>query len=220
MKPARSVRRSARGLTILEMSIVLAILACAFVAILDVLHVLGMGMKDQTVRSDLVTRTQGTLDDMVAELHQAASYSPHFSIEQNPSAPPRITFDMVQGIDNSGNIVWGNVVTYRLVNVSATQGAEFAYLNVVPGQILRDESGPTTPLSTTIAEDLVPYQFVQDGVTHWGFSVSRSGSALTLAISRFGSPGVTAGNAAAAPTILTTRGVYFLRNSQNITTLK
>jgi prepilin-type N-terminal cleavage/methylation domain-containing protein len=213
MNGERLTVQRTRGLTLIELTVALALLASAFVGILDVLRLLGSGLQYETVRSDLSTRTEGTLYDMVAELRQAAACSSNFYIEQNAALPPRITFDLVDRIDTKGNIVWGNKVTYRLVKAPETQAAQFSYLNIVPGQILRDESGAVTPLATTVVEELVPYQFSDNGVTKWGFSVSRSGSALTLSTSRFGTTAAKNGNASQALMISTVSGTYYLRNS-------
>ena len=216
----RGQESGVRGLTLLELMVALSVLGCAFLALFDVMHLLGSGIQNQKVSSDVLTRTQGTLYDIVAELRQATAFSPNFYIEQSATQPPRITFDLVDSVDSKGNIIWGNKITYRLVKASSQQIAEFAYLNIVPGQILRDESSGTGPVTTSVIEELVPYQFVDSGVTKWGFSVSRDGSALALSISRFGTTDARGADAASAMQISTTSGVYFLRNPQVVITLQ
>jgi hypothetical protein len=202
------------------MIIVLALLAGTFVAILDVLRLLGTGMQEETARATVTTRTQGTLYDIVAELRQATAYSPNFYIEQSAANPPKITFDLVDGVDPKGNIIWGNKITYRLVKAPAAEAKQYSYLGIVPGQILRDEIGAKTPLTTSLVEDMVPYQFVENGVTKWGFLVSRNGNSLSLSISRFGTTVAKNGSASSALSISTTSGVYFLRNPQVLITLQ
>lgn len=217
--PSRWMNRP-RGLTLFELLVVLAILACAFVAILDVFQLLGRGLQVETTRAELVAHTQGRLYDIVSELRQAAGCSPNFYVEQDASKPPRISFDLVDSIDMKGNITWGNKVTYRLEKAPDAQIAAYAYLAIVPGQILRDETAANGLVSTTLVEELVPYQFSDNGVTKWGFNVSRNGSALTLSISRFGSVDARNASASNARLISTLNGVYFLRNSQLVTPLQ
>jgi prepilin-type N-terminal cleavage/methylation domain-containing protein len=92
-------RRSARGFTLLEISIAIGIMGAILVLISQAIQVMSWGVRSSVAQSDSMTRTSGTVYDIVAELRQATAYSPHFYIEQDPTIPPTITFDLVAGVD-------------------------------------------------------------------------------------------------------------------------
>ncbi len=188
-----NTRLSARGLSLTELAFVMAILSASFLGILSTMDFMANGMHSETVYAEQNTRTTGTLYDVVAELRDATAYSPNFFLEVNPEKPPRITFDKVDTVDSSGNMVWGNKITYRLERVSNAASAAFEsdHAGITQGRIVREETGPKKgdPTVLSVIEDSVPYRFTKDGSPAWGFNVSRDGCALSITISRFGDTG-------------------------------
>ncbi|HLX64987.1 MAG TPA: hypothetical protein VKX17_27200 [Planctomycetota bacterium] len=150
------------------------------------------GMYSETVSADQYTRTTGTLYDVVSELREAASYSPHFYLEVNPTKAPSITFDKIDTVDANGNIVWGSMITYRLEHVATDASAQFEsdHPGVTQGRVVREEvasvNNQPQPAVLTVIEDCVPYQITQSGTSAWGFNVTRDGCALTITLSRCG----------------------------------
>lgn len=218
-----------RGFTLLEASISLALMAFIFMVIFEVLAVMTGSTKSGIAHSDLNTNTRGVVYDIVSELRQATAYSPNFYIEQDAAEPPSITFDLVAGVDGKGNIVWGNKVTYCLRLMPDPQSRAWDYLNIDAAQLLRIETDNLGATTTTLVEDNLPYRFTEDGVTNWGFTVSRDGNALSLSICRFADSGKKSGRqirnasdgtlAAENLIIVKASGTYFLRNPQSVISL-
>ena len=196
MPHLRKNHRLSHGITLVEMTFVMAILSGAFVAILALLNFIGSGMFYDTVSSDQTTRTTGTLYDIVSEVRDATAFSPNFYIEVNPDAPPKIIFDKVDGVDKDGNTIWGSKITYRLEQSNDAGGLQLqaAKSGVPTGRIIREEVFANKALTADVrtVEERVPYQFKRNGVTEWGFNITRNGSALTVTSSRFGDSGIDA----------------------------
>ena len=218
-----------RGLTLLEIMVTLGVVAAILVVVMESMQVMAIGVKSSQASSDLSTRTTGTLYDIVSELRQAAAYSPNFNIEQDIARPPSITFDLVAGVDGKGNIVWGNKVTYALQLMPEPEASQFDYLGVDAGQLIRTETNSLGVSTITLVEDCVPYQYMEPGISSWGFAVSRDGNALSISLSRFADSGAPSGhtyqNVSDGSTlkpsvnIVRTTGIYFLRNPQSVIVL-
>jgi hypothetical protein len=140
--------------------------------------------------------------------------------------PPSITFDLPASTDTAGNMVWGSKVTYRLALSSkeTDNGLDNDGDGIVgTARIMRDEApaGAGGAVTTSVVEEQVPYRVTENGVTYWGFAVSRSVNALTVSIRRSGNTHKILGNTVQANgstqgTVATSivKGVYYLRNSQ------
>ncbi len=188
--PPRVMRRRAPGHSLTELLFVMSILSGAFVAVLTVMNFIANGMYSERVQADQYTRGTGTFYDLTSELREVAVYSPNFYIEENPLKPPRITFDKIDSVDPvSGTMLWGSRITYRLDTALDTDGSGIAQHNgIFPGRVVREELDPKVGglPQVMVIEENVPFQYVQNGVTTWGFNLGLDGCALTVTLSRFG----------------------------------
>lgn len=235
---------SSRGMSLIELTFVMSILGGAFLAILSTMNFMAGGMHAETVYAEQNTRTTGTLYDVVSELRDATAYSPNFYLEVNPEKPPQIIFDKVDGVDSTGNMIWGSKITYRLEKVSTAASAQFEadHPGITQGRVIREEvfaQKNELPL-VRVVEDNVPYRFTQNGTAAWGFNIAREGCALAITLSRFGDTGSVASDSKSSVNtqqqnvaqqntntleststitlgsvvISTAKGVYFLKNPQ------
>lgn len=197
MMASRIPNHTTAGLTMVELMFVMAILSGMFVAACSTMIFIGAGMQSEAIYSDQYARSSGTLYDLVAELREAAVYSPNFYVEVDPAKAPLITFDKIDGVDSSGNTVWGKKITYRLERVTgaAAEAFEAAHSGILVGRLMREESTPnnTDPPLLMVIEENVPFKFAVNGVVTWGFNVTRDGCALSISISRFGDQHLDAG---------------------------
>lgn len=224
-----TLSRMRRGFTMLEMTVSLSILGAIFILVFQVMQMMADGFKYSQGSSDATTRSSGAMYDIVSEIRQATAYSPNFYIEQDINKPPSITFDLVSDVDSKGNIIWGNKINYSLKVMAYPQASNFDYLDIDVGQLIRTETDPKGNAITSVVADKVPYHYIENTTSYWGFMVSRNGSALTLSLSRFADSGVNTTRryqnvsdksfASQSLLIETTSGVYFLRNPQAVIVL-
>ncbi len=221
MRNQTLVRRTARGVTLVEMTVAMAILGTAFVGISLFMNVMVNGLYSETIESDQQTRTAGKMYDILAELRQATAQSPNFHVvTATSSVPSSITFDLPASTNPAGNVVWGSKVTYRLA-LNSGQYIDSA-ATVQDAMIMRDALDPVSgTTTTTVIEQHVPYKITENSVPQWGFNVTVNTNVLTIAIRRSGDTNVNLGTTVTATgstqgTLATAifTGTYYLRNSQ------
>jgi hypothetical protein len=110
-----------------------------------------------------------------------------------------------------------------------SEASNFDYLKIDAGQLIRSETDSLGNVTTSLMEDNVPYQFMENGTTSWGFMINRDRNALYLALSHFADSGGVSGHtyqnvsdgSFTSPrlTIVTSSGTYFLRNPQAVINL-
>ncbi|HYF50435.1 MAG TPA: prepilin-type N-terminal cleavage/methylation domain-containing protein [Planctomycetota bacterium] len=186
---------SARGMTLMEVVISMAVLSIGFLLCMQILKSMSDDMYAETTQSEIQKRSSGRIYDMVAELQNIVVADNAEIIlglnltETNPFAPVTgdlpsgpgignsIRFRVVTGVDADGKAVYGGRIRYRWLcsnRETPANGIDDDQNGVIDdGYIAREELDDSNNVVTSMAiEDHVPAT-VSSATAPYGLTFER-----------------------------------------------
>lgn len=204
---ARGGRR-AGGMTLLEVTISMALIAGVFLVVLQVVSDLTNGMEYEETVSGQTTSATSAIYDLMTKLRAVSTASPGFAVSSNGDS---ITFQELVNIDSAtGQPQWGDKFTYRW------QAMPGEVVNGVDdnGNKLIDEGEIVCERRDTLSAALLASKNLVGHVPAGGFSVNLNGRLLTVTVQRLADVSDSDKSSSVNLRRYTVTRSYYLRNPQ------